>query len=383
MQMVLGPEVLVGIKAVAEIMVLWTLLAMAPSTPPCLPGCTRSNQSTAQSDASPLADGLLEESRPVAAWVGQEPIPTAAVDRRVQTSVGKQALGPWAYAVLQAQALEELIRQRLVLQEAERKSQAPKSAEIDAALAELEKWLARQNRSLQEYLQTEKLCLADLRRQLAWELYWPRRLQKEITPERVEKYFQEHRRQFDGTEIHVSHILLPYPDHSPTKPVSSSEKPRLPTEKPPASLQQVQQQLVAQADWIREQIRSGRLDFAEAARRYSQAGTAADGGRLGWIGRHGPMVESFSKAAFALQPGQISPPVLTPFGVHLIRCHEIRPGQKTLEQVRPAVEQALAQEILEEIAAAQRRWTPVRYTGATAYWDPKTGQLVLPQMAPY
>jgi len=38
------------------------------------------------------------------------------------------------------------------------------------------------------------------------------------------------------------------------------------------------------------------------------------------------MDEAFSRAAFALQTGQISPPVRSPFGVHLIRCEAIKPG---------------------------------------------------------
>ncbi|HPP52323.1 MAG TPA: hypothetical protein PK777_05170, partial [Thermoguttaceae bacterium] len=64
--------------------------------------------------------------------------------------------------------------------------------------------------------------------------------------------------------------------------------------------------------------------------------------------------------------------------VHLIRCDQVRPGQKQFDEVRAEVERALARQILQEIAAAQRRWMPVRYTGVTPYWDPKTGQLVLP-----
>lgn len=309
---------------------------------------------------------------PIAVWVGQEGISVAEVERWVRQVGGKQVLSPLAHAVLQAQALEELIAQRLVLLEAERKGQAPKPADIDAAAAELEKLLARQKRSLHEYLQTEKIALADLRRQLAWELYWPRRRREEITPQRLQDYFQQHRRQFDGTEIHVSHILLKYPNPPPPNPLDQTDKPY------PTGWKQSHQKLLAEAERIRQEILSGRLDFAEAARRYSQAPTAAEGGRIGWIPRHGVMVESFAKASFALEVGQISPPVFTPFGVHLIRCNEVRPGQKQFEQVQADVEKALARQILQEIAAAQRRWTPIRYTGDAPYWDPKTGELVLP-----
>lgn len=296
-------------------------------------------------------------SEAIAAWVGQEPIFVSEVDRLVSRTVGKQALSPIARAVLQAQALEEIIARSLVLAAAERKGEGPKPWEIDAALAELEKKLTHQKRSLQDYLQSEKLDLATLRRQLAWELYWPQRLAQQMSQERVEAHFQAHRKHYDGTEVLVSHILFPYP---------------------PRADKEAQNRLLAEAERVRQEIVSGRLSFAEAARRYSQAPTGPQGGQIGWIARHGAMVESFAKAAFALDPGQVSPPVLTPFGVHLIRCEAIRPGTKRLEEVRSEVEKDLAWEILQQMAAQERRWTPVRYTGAVGYWDPKTRQLVLP-----
>lgn len=309
----------------------------------------------------------------VAAWVGQEAISVGAVERLVRQSVGKQALGPLAHAVLQAQALEELVAQRLILQQVEREGQGPSPAQLKAALVALQQQIKPQHRSLQDFLHTEGIDLPELRRQLAWELYWPRRLQEEMKPERVEQYFRDHRRQFDGTQIHVSHILLRYPPW-PSAPG------RTPAEEGGSTnWEKIYHDLVAKAERIRQEILSGRLSFEEAAQRYSQAPTAAAGGRIGWIGAQGPMVASFTKAVFVLQEGQISGPVASPFGIHLIRCNKIRPGQKSLEEVRAQVEKALARHIREEIAAAQRRSTPVRYTGATAYWDPQTGQLVLPK----
>ena len=88
------------------------------------------------------------------------------------------------------------------------------------------------------------------------------------------------------------------------------------------------------------------------------------------------MVEAFSAAAFALAPGEISRPVVTPFGVHLIRCDGIHPGGKTLADVGEEVLAGLSRELLEKLAAAERRHTPVEYTGATAYFDPATRRLM-------
>ncbi len=130
-----------------------------------------------------------------------------------------------------------------------------------------------------------------------------------------------------------------------------------------------------QAERIREEIVAGKLTFADAARKYSAGPSRKDGGRLGSIGRHGPMDESFSRAAFALDAGQMSQPVRTSFGVHLIRCDEVKPGGKQLADVRKELEDALSQELLEKLAKVQREYTPVEYTGVLPHFKPGTHEL--------
>ncbi len=62
-------------------------------------------------------------------------------------------------------------------------------------------------------------------------------------------------------------------------------------------------------------------DFADMARRFSQDGSAANGGDLNWI-TPGRTVPSFEKAAYELQVGQMSKPVLTDFGYHIIKMND-------------------------------------------------------------
>jgi peptidyl-prolyl cis-trans isomerase C len=68
---------------------------------------------------------------------------------------------------------------------------------------------------------------------------------------------------------------------------------------------------------IQKKLSEGK-SFEELARDYSQCPSGKDGGSLGEFGR-GMMVPSFEKAAFALMPGEISGPVRTQFGFHLIK----------------------------------------------------------------
>ncbi len=87
----------------------------------------------------------------------------------------------------------------------------------------------------------------------------------------------------------------------------------------------------------RRQIESGARSFEDVARAFSEDGSAPAGGDLGWFGP-GTMVPEFEQAMNQLQPGGISPPVASRFGVHLIQVVERRQVAQDMKQVR---EQAL------------------------------------------
>lgn len=104
------------------------------------------------------------------------------------------------------------------------------------------------------------------------------------------------------------------------------------------------------AEGILAEVKGG-ADFAALARKNSDdPGSAAKGGDLGFFPR-GRMTPAFEAAAFALQPGQVSDIVETPFGFHIIEVGERREaGAEPLEAVRDAVVEALRQERSLELA---------------------------------
>jgi parvulin-like peptidyl-prolyl isomerase len=71
------------------------------------------------------------------------------------------------------------------------------------------------------------------------------------------------------------------------------------------------------ANEISEKLKKGE-DFAKLAAEYSIDGSRRRGGDLGTFG-HGIMVRPFEQAAFALQVGQVSEPIKTQFGYHIIK----------------------------------------------------------------
>jgi len=102
----------------------------------------------------------------------------------------------------------------------------------------------------------------------------------------------------------------------------------------------------------------GGKDFAEVAKANSSDGSAASGGDLGWFGL-GQMVPEFEAAVTTLEVGQVSEPVKSQFGWHLIKLNEKRDtAPPTLDEARPELENQLRQ------AALQARLEELR-AGAT------------------
>ncbi|MBI5866965.1 MAG: peptidylprolyl isomerase [candidate division Zixibacteria bacterium] len=88
-------------------------------------------------------------------------------------------------------------------------------------------------------------------------------------------------------------------------------------------------EVMRDAQALAERAKGGE-DFAQLARQYSEDGSAQNGGDLGWFGR-GAMVAPFDSAAFALDSGQISPPVQSQFGYHIIKSEGKRTKGDTVE----------------------------------------------------
>ncbi|MGH6645612.1 peptidylprolyl isomerase [Aquabacterium sp.] len=110
---------------------------------------------------------------------------------------------------------------------------------------------------------------------------------------------------------------------------------------------------VKRMDDIRKQIVGGQASFAQMARQYSEDGSAMRGGDLGWTAP-GQFVPEFEKALLALQPGQVSEPVTTRFGVHLIQLIERKEVELSDAQKNEAARNVLREQRFE---AAYDEWS--------------------------
>jgi peptidyl-prolyl cis-trans isomerase C len=121
--------------------------------------------------------------------------------------------------------------------------------------------------------------------------------------------------------------------------------------KPSAESPEADAAALAEAERVLALARAEGADFAALAREHSQDPTVQQGsGDLGFFPREGKMVEPFAAAAYELELGQISAPVKTDFGYHVILLTDRRPAHVvSLADATPAVERFLFNERLNDV----------------------------------
>jgi peptidyl-prolyl cis-trans isomerase D len=134
----------------------------------------------------------------------------------------------------------------------------------------------------------------------------------------VQKYYDEHLNDLYGEQIRVRHILRKI-DDSNTDDAAKREIERL-------------HKLVTKEG----------ADFGQFAEENSQDSSASKGGDLGWSSP-GAYVPAFKDAALALKPGEISEPVKSQFGYHIIKMEEKKPA-KPLDEVKVEISKTLAKD---------------------------------------
>lgn len=138
----------------------------------------------------------------------------------------------------------------------------------------------------------------------------------DITDERMQRYYEQHKAEFvEEEQVTASHIL-----------VKTEEEARE----------------------VRKELAQGK-DFAELAKAKSTGPSGPKGGSLGTFGR-GQMVGPFEEAAFALKAGEISAPVQTQFGWHIIKVTARSEGeQQSFDQVKEDIRQKMSSDYVQTL----------------------------------
>ncbi|HZY83577.1 MAG TPA: peptidylprolyl isomerase, partial [Gemmataceae bacterium] len=216
----------------------------------------------------------------------------------------------------------------------------PPAPEIDKKLVEMEAALKAQKKTLAEVCHEMHMTPAKMRDDVSDHLRWAAYVRDHVSDAQVEQYHKEYKDFFDRVLVRCSHIVMRVP---PTAPEAEKAQAR-------AKLQEVHAQLLA-----------NKLDFAEAAKKYSQCITADKGGDLGYIPRKwGPTDELFAKTAFSMQVGQVSDVIQTEYGLHLIKVTERKPGQpEEFAKIKEKVREMYAEEMSVQLVGEQHKTAKV------------------------
>ena len=179
-----------------------------------------------------------------------------------------------------------------------------------------------------------------------------------IEESQLKDYYEQNKARYVvPARVSVSHILV-------TLPAGASDE--------------VAKNALTKAEGIVTRARTEPASFAELARKESQdAGTARDGGRLGWIQR-GTLPLPMEQAVFALKQGEISDPVKGPDGYHVFKADEVQPEQgESFEQARTKVEAEVRQQLAaDRFADMATQLTSLVYDNPTSL-DPAAQDLGL------
>jgi peptidyl-prolyl cis-trans isomerase SurA len=265
------------------------------------------------------ANANVELLNRVVAIVDDDIVLQTELDDRVEqfkSGLRSQRIEPPPLTVLEARALEQLVLESIQLQLAERMGIRVSDTQLNQTMTSI----AERNRmtldEFQQALTEEGLSYESARDKFRREMITTR-LQQRMVDSRVRVTEKEVRdyldsaasRESSGEEFRLAHILL----------ATSAE------------LSEATQ--IAKAEEIREQVRAG-ADFSELAARFSNSGTAMQGGDLGW--RKADQLPSlFAAVVPELAPGDVSVPLVNSSGVHLVAMTEKRGGvTRLVKQVK-------------------------------------------------
>lgn len=167
----------------------------------------------------------------------------------------------------------------------------------------------------------------------------------QVTDAEVQQYYNQHQSDYHvDDQVKVRHILIKVDQNADAKTDAAAKQ---------------------KAEDILKQLHNGG-NFAELAKKYSDdPGSKDQGGELGFI-KHGVTVPEFDKAAFALQPGQISDLVRTKFGYHIIQTEEKQSAHtRPLDEVKQTITALLTRqkEAQAQQAFAQQLASEAQKTG--------------------
>lgn len=329
----------------------WAILGFTLS---CLPAFAQAPQSAVPPSPAQTAPAAANA---VVATVNGQAIPESAVQRALQR------VPPAKHSEARPQIINFLIDQALLDQYLLQQKVTVEAKEIDKVVDDIKGEEKKENKDLAKVLEEMKLTEAELREHIASDIRWGKFAEQRASEKVLKDLFEAQKFFFDGSTVHARHILL-----------AAADDPKA-AEQAVSQLQAVKQEinkqvadglakLPADADNLaREKKRQSLLEeaFAAAAKSKSACPSKDQGGDVGMFAAFDAfgrmtMAEPFSRAAFTLKPFEISEPVKTSFGYHLILVTEHKPGREVkFEEVKEMVKDHYCTALHDSIVGEIRR----------------------------
>jgi|GEM_PF-390130 parvulin-like peptidyl-prolyl isomerase len=277
-----------------------------------------------------------QDPNKVLATVNSENIIQKDVDQIVNRF--KNQINEEQIPAVSKQILDGLITQKLLTQFIRENKIEPSKKDIEAEINKVREDVKSNpslaGKTLEQVLESHGSSIDDLKRDVTISLALEKYLDKDLDDKKLKAYFDQNKAVYDGTEVKASHILVD------TRKMNTD-----------AELAQAMEKIKK----AKAEVDSGK-DFAETAKQYSDCPSKEKGGDLGFFTRKGQMVEPFAASAFALKVGQISEPIKTDFGYHIIKVTEIKKGTDVkFDDMKQVVKQDILQEKAQALIAQLRQ----------------------------
>ena len=231
------------------------------------------------------------------------------------------------------EVLDHLIESKLLEEEMKRKKIEVPERDVDAAIQDVLKNSGFSETELRKFLAREGMTYAAYRQKVKDELGKMRLVSREIKSkiiieeDELRRYYRENREKFtDPLEVKLQQIFFPLPPDAPAGEAAAVQE---------------------EARAVLEKARKGE-DFSELAKKHSQGPEAGEGGLLGWF-KHRELLPELEEAGFKLQTGEISGPVRSPIGIHILRVLERKGGEpRPFAEVQFKIREELSQEEAEK-----------------------------------
>jgi peptidyl-prolyl cis-trans isomerase C len=210
-------------------------------------------------------------------------------------------------------------------------------AKIDEQIDRMKDQLKKEGQELATFFYQNGTSMDEVRKQMAKEIRWAEFSKQRATDGTLRKFLNDNRDRFSRTQVRASHILLK------TEPSTSD-----------ADKQKIKQKLLS----IRNEIVQNKISFAAAANKYSEdpANAGGAGGDLDYFTLDSGFVDEFAHAAFKLKKGEVSEPVETPYGYHLIQITDRKEGRlPDFEQNKPYLFQEYKVELQKGVVDEERK----------------------------